>query len=90
MGDGFGVFSMLDVRLGFGIATKSTKDSRKLDHNEIVVLHQAHIGEYLRMDFDGKIYYEWEFWILGVFNQVILVIYTCLCKKLSINMRFRF
>ena len=54
------------------------------------MLHQAHIGEYLRMDFDGKIYYEWEFWILGVFNQVILVIYTCLCKKLSINMRFRF
>ena len=54
------------------------------------MLHQAHIGEYLRMDFYGKIYYEWEFWILGVFNQVILVIYTCLCKKLSINMRFRF
>ena len=24
VGDGFGVFSMLDVRLGFGIATKST------------------------------------------------------------------
>ena len=56
----------------------------------IVVLHHAHIREYLRMDFDGKMDYEWEFWILGVFTQVSLVIYTCLCKKLLINMIFRF
>ena len=54
------------------------------------MINQAHIREYLRMDFDGKMDYEWEFWIFGVFTQVSLVIYTCLCKKLSINMRFRF
>ncbi|KAK4745621.1 hypothetical protein SAY87_011933 [Trapa incisa] len=51
-GDGVVVFSMSDVPLGFGIATKSTQDCRKLDPNGIVVLHQADIGEYLRMEDD--------------------------------------
>lgn len=49
-GDGVVVFSMSDVPLGFGIAAKSTQDCRKLDPNGIVVLHQADIGEYLRME----------------------------------------
>ncbi|CBI24745.3 unnamed protein product, partial [Vitis vinifera] len=49
-GDGIVVFSMSDVPLGFGIAAKSTQDCRKLDPNGIVVLHQADIGEYLRME----------------------------------------
>lgn len=49
-GDGVVVFSMTDVPLGFGIAAKSTTDCRKLDPNGIVVLHQADIGEYLRME----------------------------------------
>lgn len=49
-GDGVVVFSMSDVPLGFGIAAKSTQDCRKMDPNGIVVLHQADIGEYLRME----------------------------------------
>ncbi|KAK3189760.1 hypothetical protein Dsin_029321 [Dipteronia sinensis] len=44
------VFSMSDIPLGFGVAAKSTQDCRKLDPNGIVVLHQADIGEYLRME----------------------------------------
>ncbi|XP_057959795.1 uncharacterized protein LOC131152138 [Malania oleifera] len=51
-GDGVVVFSMSDVPLGFGVAAKSTQDCRKLDPNGIVVLHQADIGEYLRMEDD--------------------------------------
>ncbi|KAF6164503.1 hypothetical protein GIB67_025329 [Kingdonia uniflora] len=51
-GDGVVVFSMADVPFGFGIAAKSTQDCRKLDPNGIVVLHQADIGEYLRMEDD--------------------------------------
>ncbi|XP_011627453.1 60S ribosome subunit biogenesis protein NIP7 homolog isoform X2 [Amborella trichopoda] len=42
----------IDLPLGFGIAAKSTQDCRKLDPNGIVVLHQADIGEYLRMEDD--------------------------------------
>ncbi|KAK9932849.1 hypothetical protein M0R45_020071 [Rubus argutus] len=49
-GDGVVVFSMSDVPLGFGIAAKSTQGYSKLDPNGIVVLHQADIGEYLRME----------------------------------------
>ncbi|KAL9659232.1 hypothetical protein QQ045_018711 [Rhodiola kirilowii] len=51
-GDGVVVFSMADVALGlgFGIAAKSTGDCRKMDPNGIVVLHQADVGEYLRME----------------------------------------
>ncbi|EXC16949.1 hypothetical protein L484_021604 [Morus notabilis] len=48
-GDGV-MFFMSDVPLGFGIAAQSTQDCRKLDTNGIVVLHQADIGEYLRME----------------------------------------
>lgn len=48
--DGVVVFSMSDVPLGFGVAAKSTQDCRKMDPNGIVVIHQADIGEYLRME----------------------------------------
>ncbi|KAK6913786.1 UPF0113, pre-PUA domain [Dillenia turbinata] len=48
--DGVVVFSMSDVPLGFGIAAHSTQESRKLDPNANVVLHQSDIGEYLRME----------------------------------------
>ncbi|GMH19100.1 hypothetical protein Nepgr_020941 [Nepenthes gracilis] len=51
-GDGVVVFSMSNVPLGFRVAAKSTANCRKLDPNGIVVLHQADIGEYLRME-DG-------------------------------------
>ncbi|ERN17006.1 hypothetical protein AMTRI_Chr02g222490 [Amborella trichopoda] len=50
--DGVVIYSMSDLPLGFGIAAKSTQDCRKLDPNGIVVLHQADIGEYLRMEDD--------------------------------------
>ncbi|XP_056162294.1 uncharacterized protein LOC130136175 [Syzygium oleosum] len=49
-GDGVVVFSMSDVPLGFGISQRSTQDCRKLDPNGLVVIHQADIGEYLRME----------------------------------------
>ncbi|XP_071973478.1 60S ribosome subunit biogenesis protein NIP7 homolog isoform X2 [Engystomops pustulosus] len=42
------VYSMADVPLGFGVAAKSTQECRKLDPMQIVVLHQADIGEYIR------------------------------------------
>ncbi|XP_024396124.1 uncharacterized protein [Physcomitrium patens] len=44
------IYSMSDVPLGFGVAAKSTQDCRKLDPNDIVALHQADLGEYLRME----------------------------------------
>lgn len=44
------IFSMSDVPLGFGLAAKSTQDCRKLQPNDIVVLRQADIGEYLRTE----------------------------------------
>ena len=44
------MFSMVDVLLGFSVASKSTQDCRKLDPNGIVVLHHGDIGKYLRME----------------------------------------
>ncbi|KAJ7550634.1 hypothetical protein O6H91_07G110600 [Diphasiastrum complanatum] len=44
------IYSMSDIPLGFGIAAKSTHDCRKLDPNDIVALHQADVGEYLRIE----------------------------------------
>ena len=35
---------------GFGVATRSTVDCRKLDPTAIVAFHQADIGEYLRSE----------------------------------------
>ncbi|KAI0271352.1 cytosolic large ribosomal subunit protein [Gloeopeniophorella convolvens] len=42
------VYSMNDVPLGFGVTSRSTVDTRKLDPTAIVVFHQADVGEYLR------------------------------------------
>ena len=42
------VYSMSDVPLGFGATARGTTDARKLDPTEIVVFHQADVGEYLR------------------------------------------
>ncbi|MBA0696627.1 hypothetical protein Goari_003164 [Gossypium aridum] len=53
-GDGVVIFSMSDLPLGFGIVAKSTQDCRKLDPDAVVVLHQADIGEYLRMENQNK------------------------------------
>ncbi|KAL2894532.1 60S ribosome subunit biogenesis protein NIP7-like protein, partial [Bienertia sinuspersici] len=47
-GDGV-VYSMSNIPLGFGIATKSTQDVRKSDPQVMVVIHQGDIGEYLRI-----------------------------------------
>jgi 60S ribosome subunit biogenesis protein NIP7 len=44
------IYSMSDVPLGFGLAAKSTQECRKLDPNDIVALHQADLGEYLRLE----------------------------------------
>ncbi|KAL2925505.1 60S ribosome subunit biogenesis protein NIP7-like protein [Bienertia sinuspersici] len=50
VGDGVVVYSMFDIPLGFGIATKSTKDVRKSNPQVMVVIHRGDIGEYLRME----------------------------------------
>ncbi|QRV76102.1 60S ribosome subunit biogenesis protein NIP7 [Ceratobasidium sp. AG-Ba] len=42
------VFSMSDIPLGFGVTSRSTVDTRKLDPTAIIVFHQADVGEYLR------------------------------------------
>merc|ERR1711991_82807 len=44
------VYSMSDVPLGFGATARGTTDARKLDPTEIVVFHQADVGEYLRLE----------------------------------------
>ncbi|OMJ25929.1 60S ribosome subunit biogenesis protein nip7 [Smittium culicis] len=45
---GIVVLSMDDIPLGFGVTSKSTPDTRKMDPTGIVVYHQADAGEYLR------------------------------------------
>jgi len=42
------VYNMNDVPLGFGVTSRSTVDTRKLDPTAIIVFHQADVGEYLR------------------------------------------
>ncbi|PIK36593.1 putative 60S ribosome subunit biogenesis protein NIP7-like isoform X3 [Apostichopus japonicus] len=42
------IHSMSDVPLGFGVAAKTTQECRHTDPLQIVVFHQADIGEYLR------------------------------------------
>jgi 60S ribosome subunit biogenesis protein NIP7 len=42
------VYSSQDQPIGFGVAAKSTAEASRLPGTEIVVFHQADIGEYLR------------------------------------------
>ncbi|GMI55958.1 hypothetical protein TeGR_g7600 [Tetraparma gracilis] len=44
------VLSMSDLPLGFGVAAQSTEAVKDLDPTANVVLHQADVGEYLRME----------------------------------------
>jgi 60S ribosome subunit biogenesis protein NIP7 len=44
------VVSMSNVPLGFGRSNHTTDQSKDLDPTSVVVLHQADIGEYLRME----------------------------------------
>jgi 60S ribosome subunit biogenesis protein NIP7 len=44
------IYSMADVPIGFGVASKSTQDCRKLDPSAIVAYHLADVGEYLRAE----------------------------------------
>ena len=46
------VYSMSEVPLGFGVAAQSTDHCKDLDPTGNVVLHQADIGEYLRVEDD--------------------------------------
>eukprot|EP00586_Coscinodiscus_wailesii_P016770 CAMPEP_0172503990 /NCGR_PEP_ID=MMETSP1066-20121228/174419_1 /TAXON_ID=671091 /ORGANISM="Coscinodiscus wailesii, Strain CCMP2513" /LENGTH=76 /DNA_ID=CAMNT_0013279959 /DNA_START=395 /DNA_END=625 /DNA_ORIENTATION=+ len=46
------VYSMNDIPLGFGVAAHSTDHCKDLDPMGNVVLHQADIGEYLRVEDD--------------------------------------
>lgn len=47
------IYSMSDVPLGFGVASYSTKECRKVEPTAIVTFHQADIGEYLRSEQEG-------------------------------------
>jgi 60S ribosome subunit biogenesis protein NIP7 len=49
------LMSMSDIPLGFGVTSRSALETRKLDPTEIVVLHQADIGEYLRGEDTGML-----------------------------------
>ena len=42
------VLSMSGVGLGFGVTARSTTDTRNMDPTNIIVFHQADVGEYLR------------------------------------------
>ena len=42
------VLSMSGVGLGFGVTARSTSDTRSMDPTNIIVFHQADVGEYLR------------------------------------------
>jgi 60S ribosome subunit biogenesis protein NIP7 len=44
------IFSLNNMPLGFGRANHTTEQCKDLDPPTIVVLHQADIGEYLRME----------------------------------------
>ena len=44
------VYNMNDIPLGFGVAAHSTDMCKDLDASANVVLHQADIGEYLRVE----------------------------------------
>jgi len=44
------VYNMNDIPLGFGIVAQSTDACRELEPSGNVVLHQADIGEYLRLE----------------------------------------
>jgi 60S ribosome subunit biogenesis protein NIP7 len=50
------LMSMSDVPLGFGVTSRSALETRKLDPTEIVALHQADIGEYLREEDTGMLH----------------------------------
>ncbi|KAI8877539.1 60S ribosome subunit biogenesis protein nip7 [Backusella circina FSU 941] len=42
------IYSMSDSPLGFGVTARSTVDMKKLQPTDIIVFHQADVGEYLR------------------------------------------
>ena len=42
------VYNMSDMPLGFGLSARSVADCRKAGPTDVVVLHQADIGMYLR------------------------------------------
>ncbi|CAO3702177.1 unnamed protein product [Rhizopus stolonifer] len=42
------ILSMSDAPLGFGVTARSTVDMKRLQPTDIIVFHQADVGEYLR------------------------------------------
>ena len=49
---GWVIYSITDVPLGFGMTAKATGKCRKADPSAIVVFHQSEVGEYLRSEED--------------------------------------
>ncbi|KAM3129566.1 hypothetical protein pb186bvf_018317 [Paramecium bursaria] len=44
------LFSLQEVPLGFGVASRSTLQCKDIDPTQIVIFNQADIGEYLRVE----------------------------------------
>lgn len=44
------VYSMSDLPLGFGLASKTTAECKHADPMAIVCIHQSDIGEYVRSE----------------------------------------
>ncbi|KAL1933031.1 hypothetical protein VTP01DRAFT_8709 [Rhizomucor pusillus] len=44
------IYSMTDTPLGFGVTARSTVEMKRLQPTDIIVFHQADIGEYLRSE----------------------------------------
>ncbi|ORY92250.1 60S ribosome subunit biogenesis protein nip7 [Syncephalastrum racemosum] len=45
---GIVVYSMNDIPLGFGVTARATADMKNLQPTDMIVFHQADVGEYLR------------------------------------------
>uniref|UniRef100_A0A1I8J1F8 60S ribosome subunit biogenesis protein NIP7 homolog n=1 Tax=Macrostomum lignano TaxID=282301 RepID=A0A1I8J1F8_9PLAT len=73
---GLVVYSMSDTPLGFGVAAKSTLQSRKADPMALVCFHQADIGEYIRSE---ATFYE----ISSTFTNLTLVFSVFVCQTMS-------
>ena len=66
-------FSMNDLSLGFGIASRSSSETKDLEPTAIIGFNQSDIGEYLRVENTNK---EWIifFYILNLIVKIIYLI----------------
>eukprot|EP00662_Eupelagonemidae_sp_cell21_P056714 gene56714-biopygen98742 len=46
--------NMADVPIGFGVTARGTAECRRLETNQVVLFHEADIGEYIRREDRGQ------------------------------------